>query len=651
MFFVFSGCNSDRNNTDSRQAVKDKVTFYSYTDSLEYIVKTGHYEAQLEALSDLYYYYQNSDIQKALQYAWHQKHLAKQHQNIEWLADAYDNLGDIYFYEQVADSTDYYYKSAFDLWSALGDRVRIGISLVNMSNIMRLYMRPDSTLALLLKALVIFETEEDDNYISQTLANIAATYNDIGNFKKHDEYAFKALSIQERSGSSSALGITFINLCLSMKSQGHFSEAVEYGECAINVFREIDNPYLLTTALVKSAEALLEKGEKERAIQYINEAILYADQIGSIWLKIETLRARANFYMQSGNYAKAKLDAEEALTIMDTINVSKMEQVYIFDLLTTLSICTNEKEDAQRYLKQYKEIKNILQQEKWTEQISEMETKYETEKKQLKINAFEKEKKLFLGLILTGGIVLFLALAVFIFLWQWTVQKKSLAVQQKLFTEQQLKQLEKEKQLIAAQAALDGENAERIRLAKDLHDGLGSMLSLVKITLPNMESGVVIEAEDVERFNKALTMLDNSINEMRRLAHHMMPESLVRNGFKTSLSDFCLSIDTVEFHYFGNDQRMNSKLEIMMYRAAHELINNALKHAKASQIKVQLVQEDERVSLIVCDNGKGFDTKKKFKGMGLENIRNRVEAYNGTMTLYSSIGNGTEVNIEIEIIN
>ena len=144
-------------------------------------------------------------------------------------------------------------------------------------------------------------------------------------------------------------------------------------------------------------------------------------------------------------------------------------------------------------------------------------------------------------------------------------------------------------------------------------------------------------------------MLDESISELRRVAHHMMPESLLRYGLKASLTDFCHSTPSVEFHYFGNDQRLDSKLEILLYRATHEMINNALKHASATQINVQLVQENDRISLTVQDNGKGFDTTVKSKGMGLENVRNRVETYNGKMTLYSSSENGTEINIEIEI--
>src|SRR5690606_17381412 len=157
----------------------------------------------------------------------------------------------------------------------------------------------------------------------------------------------------------------------------------------------------------------------------------------------------------------------------------------------------------------------------------------------------------------------------------------------------------------------------------------------------------VIEGTDVNRFQKALNMLDDSIQELRRVAHHMMPESLVRYGLKASLSDFCDAIAIVDFHYFGNETRLPQKLEILIYRSVHELVTNALKHAEATQIGVQLVQDTDRISITVQDDGKGFDPTASHKGTGLENIRQRVESQLGKMNVYSS-GQGTEIHIELE---
>lgn len=146
-------------------------------------------------------------------------------------------------------------------------------------------------------------------------------------------------------------------------------------------------------------------------------------------------------------------------------------------------------------------------------------------------------------------------------------------------------------------------------------------------------------------------MLDDSIKELRRIAHHMMPESLLRYGLKASLSDFCNAVPNVSFHYFGNEQRIDSNLEILTYRSIHELVNNALKHSHASQINVQIVQESDRLSITVQDNGKGFNPKIQTSGMGLKSISDRVSTFNGEMNIYAEPEKGTEINIEFNLKN
>ena len=151
--------------------------------------------------------------------------------------------------------------------------------------------------------------------------------------------------------------------------------------------------------------------------------------------------------------------------------------------------------------------------------------------------------------------------------------------------------------------------------------------------------------------NRAVILLDDSMKELRRLAHHLMPESLVRCGLKTSLEVFCRSMPNTCFHYFGDDARIDEKLEILLYRSAHELIYNVLKHARATETNVQLIQETDRISLTVHDNGSGFDAAQPTGGMGLHNIRSRVVVFNGTFNITSAPGKGTEINMEFQLKN
>jgi signal transduction histidine kinase len=280
-----------------------------------------------------------------------------------------------------------------------------------------------------------------------------------------------------------------------------------------------------------------------------------------------------------------------------------------------------------------------------------MQTKYETEKKELKISVLEEERRLMIWLSIAGGAVLLLALAVSLFLWRWTVQKKRLAEQQKQLAEQQIKQLEQEKQLIATQALLDGETHERARLARDLHDGLGGILTGVKLQLQEMIKGVQLGYDHVVQFDRALELVDKSVHEMRRVSHHLMPDSLSRFGLKPAVDDFCRSLpQSIVFDYFGDETRLDPKLEVLIYRCIHELVNNALKHAGASQIMVQIMQEQNRIAFTVQDNGCGFDPlAAESKGSGLQNIRTRIASFGGNIHIDSQVGEGTEINVELSI--
>ncbi|MDR1524575.1 MAG: histidine kinase [Tannerella sp.] len=247
----------------------------------------------------------------------------------------------------------------------------------------------------------------------------------------------------------------------------------------------------------------------------------------------------------------------------------------------------------------------------------------------------EKERFLYIGLGITCVFALLLAFGLLLYRY-------------KQLTPQKIKQFKKEKQLVATQAILEGETTERSRLARDLHDGLGGLLSVIKLNLNEMNNSSILDHTDVNRFNNATEVLDQAIAELRRIAHHLMPESLLRFGLKTSIDDFCHAIPYAHFQYYGSEDRVERRLEVLLYRCAFELVNNAVKYAAAKDIHVQLIIDNGLVSLTVHDNGIGFDPHRDTIGTGLRNIRTRVSAFNGKMFIHSFPGKGTEVNIEFE---
>lgn len=230
--------------------------------------------------------------------------------------------------------------------------------------------------------------------------------------------------------------------------------------------------------------------------------------------------------------------------------------------------------------------------------------------------------------------------------------KNKQELQQRRITE-----LETEKQLTATEDVLKGEEKERTRLAKDLHDGLGGMLSGIKHSLNAMKGNLVMTPENHQAFERSMDMLDSSIREMRRVAHNMMPEALVKFGLDTALKDFCNDINqsgALQINYqsigLGNVE-VEQTTSITIYRIVQELINNTMKHAAAKSAIVQVSKTDKAISITVEDDGKGFNTLvlEGTRGIGWSNIQSRVEYLKGKLDVQSEPGKGTSVHIELNV--
>jgi signal transduction histidine kinase/ligand-binding sensor domain-containing protein len=194
---------------------------------------------------------------------------------------------------------------------------------------------------------------------------------------------------------------------------------------------------------------------------------------------------------------------------------------------------------------------------------------------------------------------------------------------------------------------------ERNRVAQDLHDGLGGMLSGIKHSLSALNGGMGTSVSNKSIIGNTITMLDSSITELRRVAFNMMPESMLRFGLDASLRDYCYELSatgTVSVAYQSyhvQDWQPDHKAAIGIYRMVQELVTNAIKHSNASQVIVQLIKDGTKLNITVEDNGQGFDTNllKHSKGMGWVNLANRVAYLKGSVEVNSEPGKGTSIVI------
>ncbi|SMO83423.1 Signal transduction histidine kinase [Chryseobacterium rhizoplanae] len=271
-----------------------------------------------------------------------------------------------------------------------------------------------------------------------------------------------------------------------------------------------------------------------------------------------------------------------------------------------------------------------------------------TEKAKKQMEVSKKNSYLWL---LSLALLSFIGLLIFLYIIYR--KNKKLSEQKEINLQQKIEDIKQKEELSLTKAILDGEERERERIARDLHDGLGGMLAGVKINFSVWSSSHLNPEKDQE-FYKILGQLDNSVSELRHVARNLMPESLLNFGLETALHDLCEFYNRknleIDFQAIDIDKALPLNIQLNIYRIVQELLANAIKHAEASSILLQCSQSGESFLITIEDNGKGFDKniEKTTKSMGLRNLKNRVNYLKGKMEINSD-HQGTIINIELNI--
>jgi signal transduction histidine kinase len=509
----------------------------------------------------------------------------------------------------------------------------------------------ETSLAYYMESLDYFEQVNSQEDVCELYDMIQVIYARMDRYENAIHYGEKALELNTDT-LGLAYGYTLLNLSVSYYSlhPSRDEKALAYLQKALHIavlnsnatleaksYNCIANIHFRNNCIAESEEYY------SKALDFFREETYPKDFcIAGIGL--------AKAAMFRNDFVKAEAMAQKNLEITRRRGI-RLEEKNTLSFLWELSAARHDYIGRNRYKAAFDSIQNLVVNETMLRAVEELNVKYETEKKETQIVTLKNEKRLMIWLGISGGAVLLLALATFFFLWRWTGQKKRFAESQRDLVERQIKQLEQEKQLIATQAILDGEMQERIRLARDLHDGLGSILAAAKYNLADIRKTIVMDEAEAERFDKSVNLLDDSMREMRRVAHHLMPESLGSAGLKQSVADFCNSVPIVKFSYYGDATRLNPKLEVIIYRIMHELVSNALKHSGALHILVEIAQDADGIFLTVQDDGCGFDPNIPAEGMGLKNINARVATCNGNVNIHSVMGEGTEISVKFPVMN
>lgn len=503
-----------------------------------------------------------------------------------------------------------------------------------------------------LKGIGLLEKSGTVSELVTPYCNIANLFGDIGDPKRQNEYGYKALAAAKKSGIPNKIFMACFILANAYvhTQQNNLEMAKKYIDTAGMYFDEkanINSPDIQFSYYLVRAQVFRQLERFDSAEFYFKKCYSVSEQYHYGYGKAESQLQLGGVSIQQKKYDVAEKYLLGGIRLADSIGYYNMlDEGYRY--LADVYAATGRYKQAYEYHQKYMEVSDSVTSLDAKKYIEDLERKYETSKKdqQLLLQQTQLQKRKTLIYILIASAVALLLFGLLIY--------RNLNHRRKL-QQQRIIELETKEQLTATEAILKGEEQERTRLAKDLHDGLGGMLSGIKFSFQTMKGNLVMTPENQQAFERSMDMIDGSIKEMRRVAHNMMPEALVKFGLSTALKDFCNEINQsgvlhISYQSIGMENaEIDQTIAVNIYRIIQELINNTLKHAAARNAIVQISKKDGAFSITVEDDGKGFDPQllKESKGIGWTNIQSRVDYLKGTIDIQSEPGKGVSVHVEV----
>ena len=519
-------------------------------------------------------------------------------------------VGDIYK-STTPDTALYYYNIALSAAIKANSKKLMVVSCNSIGNIYYEQSVYNKAIEYFIKALKICEELRDKKGISRCFNDIGLVYSEQGTYNYGIEYYLKSLKINEELGDKKGISACYNNIGNAYSKQGTYNYGIEYYLKSLKVNEELGDKKGISIVLSNIACLNIVLKKYNGAIDYALKGLSIAKETGVLPVQMDDYKTLSIAYDSLHNYKKA----------------------YQYHVL-------------------FKQINDSIFNERSSKQITEMHTKYETEKKekenellvkkneiqQLQINRAGLHQRV---IYLIFGAVIILILVISFFLYNRANLK------QKAEFEKELAEQQKQR----FRYVIEAQENERKRIAQDLHDSVGQLLSTARINVSELKED--IKSEDMTLIWKnSLSLIDEAATEARNISHNIMPNSLIKYGLEPALKDLINKINITDkvnvlLNIEGINERLNESMEIALFRIIQEMLNNNLKHSEATEIIINLKNKNNNISLEIDDNGKGFDTSKiaESTGIGWKNIYSRTELLNGKVTVNSESGKGTKLNV------
>jgi signal transduction histidine kinase len=603
---------------------------------------------------DLGWYYSSFSSDSAFKYNKLALALSKKTKNLNGIAQAYNDLGIVHYRLSQFDSALVFYRKSLSLRKKIADSTGIA-GLYNKIGIAHNQLfQLDSAIYYAFESLKIYEKLGQKRFVAANLNNIANLYKDTKQFKKAFEKHHEALKIRtslndERGILESFVGIGNVHISLKNNDSAkvYYEKSLQIGT-KLNAINELSTIYNNLGTLYKSENNFNKSfGNFKKALQ-IRQQLKDNYGIASTLLSLGDLQMRQKNYLESDRYL------HQSLSISKTIKANELQQD-VYKQFMELKAYLKQPDSVSFYKEKFIEFQELLLNNKITQQLVELETKYQTTKKEAEIAAQKeilltqelalKNKSLYATIVTFA--LLFLGLLFF------ANYKKN---------QFKRKQLQKEIDLKDALATIKTQNKlqeQRLRISKDLHDNIGAQLTFIISSIDNLKF-ISKDANDSlkDKLTNISSFTSDTIFQLRDTIWAMNKAEISVEDLHTRVLSFIQkakkAVTKTEFivnYDIDTNIGFSSLAGINIFRVIQEAINNAIKYADAKKITIDIYKNQEILKILIEDTGVGFDIKKVDLGNGLTNMEERMTEINASISIDSILEKGTKITIELPLKN
>ena len=511
--------------------------------------------------------------------------------------DSYNLLANTYYFKGDLNTALAYYLKAAAILEEGEKPINLGYLYINIGTLLGETGNNDKQIEYLLKSYKLLDENKDERFIATAASNLALGYYHKKDTINVSKWSKKALGLSELSNDLVAKTGSYLTLSLIEKD---LNKSLQYAKQSLKYSDELGDRVQMASAYYRYAHVSYQIGDNEEALKYAEQAVNFAKEVGDNITLTKASHTAASIYFNLGM-----------------------------------------KEKAADFYHTYATFKDSISSAENAREINDINTKYETEKKekqivqqQLKIQE-QRSNLLYAGL----GAVFLVTFFGGVVIYNRKAQKSK------------LKQLRQEKENAILNSFILGEERERKRISQDLHDGVAAMIGAAKMSLESIPH--LSREKQLEQFSKVKQILENTHADVRHIAHNLLPTVLEKEGLIKATSHFISEINEtklVNFSVTGKNsdiKNLSPQLQLMLFRVIQELVNNIIKHSQAQNAEIAFSNGENGLQIEISDDGVGYEVTEESGNQGLYSIAQRLKSIGGNFKISKGKSGGTQAKVVV----